>query len=199
MRNNFAETGSKVTLRDSSTYCHHMPLSERTGSILYTSCNIHLRMTGSHALPLTEILKILHRVFATKGEHTIKHRRHMARIKEEAVASEPFRIFGIIHQKTGIKHIDKISRAHCAARMTGLGFLDHLSYENTKIVGSLIHYFYVHWNRMLLCCLVLYQIKRSRELLTFPGACIFHKNQRASNTSSSTGISLLTFLQPTRA
>ena len=54
-----AETGSKKTFGNSSTNCHRVSLSERTGGIFNTAFHIYFRVTRSYAAPLAKLLQII--------------------------------------------------------------------------------------------------------------------------------------------
>ncbi len=74
-------------------------------------------MARSDALPLTEILQILHRVFAGESQYAVKHRRHVAGIEEETVAGEPLRVLRVVFEKRRVQHIDEIG---CPERAAGM-------------------------------------------------------------------------------
>ena len=70
----------------------------------------------------------------------------MTRIKEKSVACHPFRVAGIIYQKTAVKHIDEIGSAHGASGMSGFCLLHHFGYKDADIVGASFQDFCIHDN-----------------------------------------------------
>ena len=95
-------------------------------------------MPRSHAAPLTELSQLLGREFAGKGQYAVKHRGHVSRVKEKAVASNPLGIFRVIDKEFCEKCVYEIGSPHGTARVTRFGFLNHGCYQHAKVVGSTI-------------------------------------------------------------
>ena len=91
------ETGFQEFGSDSSTYCKSVSLSQRTGSVFDATHDVHFRMSRSRASPLTEFFQLVQREFSCQCQRRIKHRRHVARVEEEAVTSFPTGIFRIVY------------------------------------------------------------------------------------------------------
>ena len=91
------ETGFQEFGSDSSTYCKSVSLSQWTRSIFDATHDVHFRVSRSRASPLTEFFQLVQREFSCQCQRRIKHRRHVARVEEEAVTSFPTGIFRIVY------------------------------------------------------------------------------------------------------
>ena len=144
MAYNIAETCLKETLCDCTAYGHGVSLAEGTRGVLDSAFNVELGVTGADASPLAQLLQLVGGVFACEGEHRIKHRRHVARIEEEAVAGNPCGIIGVGYKKLRIKHVYKVCTAHGATGVAGFGFFNHRSGKHADGVGCTVYGFSVH-------------------------------------------------------
>ncbi len=82
-------------------------------------------MSRCHAAPLTELSQLFGCEFAGEGKYAVKHRRHVSRVKEETIAGNPLRIFGVVDKVFCKECIDEIGSTHGTARVAGFGFLNH--------------------------------------------------------------------------
>ena len=67
----------------------------------------------------------------------------MSRIEKKAIASFPSGVFGIINQKFGEEHIDKVGSSHGSAGMSRFCFFYHRCREDSNIIRSQVHQFFV--------------------------------------------------------
>ena len=91
------ETGFQEFGSDGSTHSESVSLSQRTGSVFNATHDVHFRMSRSRTSPLTEFFQFVQSEFTCQCQCRIKHRRHMARVQEEAVTSFPTGIFRIVY------------------------------------------------------------------------------------------------------
>ncbi len=118
MRHYIAKTSLQKTFGNSTPHGHSMSLAKGARRIFHTTLNIQLRMAGSHATPLTKLLQFFNCIVPCQCQNRENHWRHVSRVKEETVTGKPCRIFRVSYQELRIKHINKISTAHCSAGVT---------------------------------------------------------------------------------
>ena len=111
-----------------------MSLTEGAGSIFHTVHHVHLRMSGSDAAPLAELLQVIKSVTACTRQYGIEHRRHVTRVEEETVTSLPARVLRVIYEKFREKHIDEIGTAHSTARVSRLSLFHHRDREYAYVI-----------------------------------------------------------------
>ena len=134
VRHPLAETGGHEALRDGGAQRHGMSLTQRARGILHTAQHVHLRVARRHAAPLAQRLQVLRRIAARQRQRRIEHRRHVARIEEEAVAVGVSHIIGIVAQKFREEHRDEISSAHGAAGVSRLCLFDHRGRQDADVI-----------------------------------------------------------------
>ena len=78
---------------------HYMTLSQRTAAVFHSFARVQLRVARCGGTPQTELLKLVDGIKSAHAQHRVEHRRHVARVQEEAVARYPQRIARIIDQE----------------------------------------------------------------------------------------------------
>ena len=105
--------------------CGSQSGSERTGCDLHSFGVSIFGMAGGQTAPLTEVLEILHRQAVFKEvKQTVQQHGAVSGGEDEAVASEPFRIFRIVPEKLVPQDERDISHTHRHARMPRFRLLD---------------------------------------------------------------------------
>ena len=135
VRHPLAEAGGHEALRNGSAQRHGVPLTQRTRGVLHTAHHVHLGVPRSHAAPLAQRLQVLGRIAARQRQRRIEHRRHVARIEEEAVPVGISHIIGIVTQEFREEHRNEIGTAHRAAGVSRLRLFDHCGRQDTDIIG----------------------------------------------------------------
>ena len=129
-----AETGHHEALGDRCAQRHGVSLTQRAGGIFHTAQHVHFGVAGRTASPLAERFEIVHRVVARQRQCRVEHRRHVARIEEQAVAEGVAQVVGIVAQEFGVEHVDEIGAAHRAARMARFRLFDHRCRQHADVV-----------------------------------------------------------------
>ena len=114
---------SKELCCNGGTNGKDMALTERARSVLYTTCNLKLRVTCSRRTPLTQLSQIIECKLSDECELRIEHWSHMAWVEEETVAAHPLWVLRVVLQVLAIEHVDKVCTTHGATRVTTLSFL----------------------------------------------------------------------------
>ena len=126
---------------DGCTDGEDVTLSERTGGVLDATGYLKFGVAGCGRTPLTKVGEFVESELADKAELGIEHGCHMSGIEEEAVATDPFWIIGVVLQILRIEDIDEVGSAHRTSRVSGLGFFDSRCSENTNVVRCAVQYF----------------------------------------------------------
>ena len=134
-----AEASLKKLLCHGRTSRKGMSLSQRSGRVLHSVLDVALGVSRSDAAPLAELLDVFNGKFSLKGQGRIEHRRHVTRVKEEAVSTGPCGLIRVVNQKFGEQNIDKIGTAHRTSRVSGLRLLYHRGSQDADVVGCAIH------------------------------------------------------------
>ena len=134
-----SETGLKEPLGHGSACSECMPLTERPRRVLNAMSDIKLRVTGTDAAPLAQLLNVIHRELALQRQHGVEHGTHVAGVEEEAVAACPIRIGRVINQVLREEHIDEIGSTHRTTGVARLSLFYHARCQYTDVVGSTIH------------------------------------------------------------
>ena len=91
---------SKELCCNGGTNGKDMALTERARSVLYTTCNLKLRVTCSRRTPLTQLSQFIECKLSDECELRIEHWSHMAWVEEETGKPRrldwPARIFLVI-------------------------------------------------------------------------------------------------------
>ena len=134
-----AEASLKELLCHGRTSRKGMSLSQRSGRVLHSVLDVALGVSRSDAAPLAELLDVFNGKFPLKDQGRIEHRRHVTRVKEEAVSTGPCGLIRVVNQKFGEQNIDKIGTAHRTSRVSGLRLLYHRGSQDADVVGCAIH------------------------------------------------------------
>ena len=135
VRHPLAEARGHETLRDGGAQSHGVPLPQRARGVLHAAQHVHLGVARRHAAPLAQRLQILGRIMSRQRQRRIEHRRHVARIEEEAVTVGISHIVGIVAQEFREEHRDEIGTAHSAAGVARLRLFDHCCRQDADVVG----------------------------------------------------------------
>ena len=135
VRHPLAEARGHETLRDGGAQSHSVPLPQRARGVLHAAQHVHLGVARRHAAPLAQRLQILGRIMPRQRQRRIEHRRHVARVEEEAVSVGISHIVGIVAQEFREEHRDEIGTAHSAAGVARLRLFDHCSRQDADVVG----------------------------------------------------------------
>ena len=135
-----SEASHHKSLGDSSTYGHCVALTQWARCVLYTVHKINLWVTRGDTSPLAEVLQILHLVESRQHQNRIKHRRHVARVEEEAITERIGWILRVKMNELRVEQIDKICTAHSSSGVTRLSLFYHSSSQYANIIGSLVEF-----------------------------------------------------------
>ena len=134
VREPLAKTCCKESLGNCAADGHGVALAQGTRCVLDTTLGMEFGVTRSGRPPLAELGELVGGIVAEQRKHAVEHRRHVARIEEEAVAGYPPSVVGIGHEELRIEHIDKVCASHGTAGMSRLGFLNHRGGESADVV-----------------------------------------------------------------
>ena len=84
-----ARAGVKGFGGDGRAHGVGVPLSQRAAGILDAALGAYFRVTRRARAPLAEVFQVVYGVVPDKCQLRIKHRRHVAGIQEETVATSP--------------------------------------------------------------------------------------------------------------
>ena len=134
-----ASLGIEELCSNGSTNGIGVTLSKRTAAVLDATFVAYLRMTWCGRAPLTQLLQLLECELLDERQFSIKHRTHVSRVEEEAVATFPSWVLGVELHVFAVEDVDEVSATHSSAWVSTLCFLHHCCCQDADVVGSTIH------------------------------------------------------------
>src|SRR5690554_4976649 len=99
MRHPLTKALHQKALSSSRTHSHGVALTQRPGSVFYTTCHIYFGVTRSGTAPLTKLRQLVHAVSPRQRQNAVQHGRHVTGIQKKAVAVYPGAMLGIVVQE----------------------------------------------------------------------------------------------------
>ena len=146
VRHPLAEARRHEPLDDRGAERHRVALAQRARGVLHAAQHVDLGVSRRHAAPLAQRLQVVDRVVAGHGQHGIEHRRHVARVEEEAVAVGVVHAPRIVAQVFGVEHRHEVGAAHRTAGVARFRLFDHCGRQDADVVGYARDEFGIGWH-----------------------------------------------------
>ena len=148
--------------------------SERSGRNLYAFGVPVFRMSRSETFPLTEVLEIIHgQTVSEEMKQTVDEHRTVPGGKDEAVASEPVRVPGVVLEEFIPEGEGEIRRSHRHARVARFCLLHAVRRKQTDRVRRELQRFQIRHFRSFNCFSVCFF-----EKLKYTLTCNIHQESR---------------------
>ena len=115
-------------------------LTQRAGGDVDAGALVHRRVALEHGAFLPQSVQLRLREEAHRGQTGVLDGAHMAFGKNHPVTIRPAGILGIQVHVLEIAGSDKVCRRKGAARMTGLGLIDHINDLHAHLYGGVFQF-----------------------------------------------------------